>query len=73
MATNDGGPAFTGQLRDWFAGMALAGVCHAAISDVGLIAIRRVAEENKIDVTTQLARMAYQIADAMLKEREARK
>ena len=62
----DGGPAFPVQdmrgdehgmsMRDYFAGQALAGVCQRADWDDG--------EENV------LARWAYDIADAMLAERE---
>lgn len=68
---NDGGPAFPCEggelsglhanpgmsLRDWFAGQALAGC---------------MADYNIGDTFQDVARTCYEIADAMLKEREKR-
>lgn len=51
-------------LRDWFAGQALAECVRTAI------AIETAGYELKDDGPVAAAKMAYQVADAMLKERE---
>ena len=75
---NDGGPAFPAQmksnsedgklvcdcycgmsLRDWFAGQAMVGL----MSDPGL-------RPSNLDEFEHMATRPYQVADAMLKERE---
>ncbi len=66
---NDGGPAFPNphnpvaigmSLRDWFAGMALTTMIDIAI---------KLGPEYDHNVAKQSSRWAYEIADAMLKER----
>lgn len=52
---NDGGPAFPGDLRDWFAGQALAGL---------------LTNEGYLDNHVDRAEFAYTQADAMLAARE---
>jgi hypothetical protein len=72
----DGGPAFPNSdhpgfryadagmtLRDWFAGQALASVAEAVIEGM--------AENGPHDPSADIAWVCYQIADAMLKAREA--
>ena len=66
---NDGGPAFPRpymvsgtpgmSLRDWFAGQAMVGL----MSDPGL-------RPSNTDEFEHMATRLYQVADAMLKERE---
>jgi hypothetical protein len=64
-ASNDGGPAFPHgpdhaegmSLRDWFAGVALAGGCKP--TDVGAA-----------ETCGDISKACYQLADAMLAERE---
>jgi len=77
MNMNDGGPAFprsphTGDpsddgmtLRDWFAGQALAGVMSTA---EGLGRVEAAARSELLETAT----LIYEMADAMLKAREAK-
>ena len=80
MTINDGGPAFPGQphgsdgmpcadhvpgmsLRDWFAGQALPTLLQAAVDD------RLQHEAGDATYAAMVARLSYQMADAMLAER----
>lgn len=77
-AKEDGGPAFPGEmriinhvdveqlgmsLRDYFAGQALA-ICNRDV-----LAVDSICREHDIGPAELYARLAYEIADAMLKER----
>jgi hypothetical protein len=60
--SDNGGSAFQGDLRDWFAGQALPGV---------LTVLRTWGKDGSptIESTDDMAKMAYLLADSMLKER----
>lgn len=51
-------------LRDWFAGQALAQVVHDVLSDIDL------ANRKPSELPAIIAKASYQVADAMLAERE---
>jgi hypothetical protein len=85
MTTNDGGPAFPlpigaeaaglncngMSIRDWFAGMALQGMCVGVVGKIG--------DGGRVEITAYshgacnavLTERAYALADAMLAAREA--
>ncbi len=54
-------------LRDWFAGKALP-MCAA--NDTIYNSIVEVAKSSNLDLVTCMAKMSYQLADAMLADRE---
>jgi len=68
----DGGPAFPVQvihhdgmfLRDWFAGMAL--------TYVGYMLVEGKLKHGEAYIDEQVAEISYDIADAMLKQREVK-
>ena len=66
---DDGGPAFTGTLRDWFAGQALAGLVAAVQTPTGAAMLVKSAAEKAQTVEAFTARGSWQLADAMLAER----
>lgn len=53
-------------LRDWFAGMVLQGIMS---SQASVKAAHDLSEQRGIESDKMIARLAYQEADAMLKER----
>jgi len=81
---NDGGQAFPvqvtvspmgipfpGNLRDWFAGQALMGELTAASIDGNHFKLWCVAADTEgVSMAEHIAREAYDMADAMLAERE---
>lgn len=52
-------------LRDWFAGQSLAAIANSTI----LMAAKQVAEEDHSTSNAVIAKLAYELADAMLEER----
>lgn len=58
-------------LRDWFAGMALQGRLAAISTAESAASLSASANECGTDVVTSLAMSCYQLADAMVKEKEA--
>lgn len=80
MATNEANPAFQCQLRDWFAGMAMQGILTRQDAGVVYLDSRRLLRCSHTGsddrghstlMADQLARVSLEIADAMMKQREA--
>lgn len=63
---NDGGPSKDMTLRDWFAGMVLQGIMS---SQASVKAAHELSEQRGFESDRMIARLAYQQADTMLKER----
>lgn len=57
------------RLRDYFAAAALTGNVSALSSIEHFRAISKASTENNTTIAGQISRMAYEMADAMLKER----
>ena len=66
---SDGGPAFPGTLRDWFAGQALAGLVSVVQTPEGAAMLEKSAAEKAQTVEAFTTRATYQLADAMMAER----
>lgn len=64
---------YTGlSIRDWFAGMALSGICASINNEAMANAVTAAAKAHGVHEEEFAAKQAYALADAMLAEREKR-